>query len=738
MLKFITPELETRFNEVQRNVGNYQSYVDDVIFPAIKQGNWNELEDLVVIRGVDGEEIKFSDDEWPLYFIKGVDLSQGARTLYFKYLENSRDNSRGLGKKLERNICNQIKCAALCLLLKGKVRNAKSIYDYITKLVRLAQIMLDKGYNDFGNVSTDLLVEWAQEYSEFQQGNFLTAANVLLRHSRDLPYSANFDSLTPKLLAVNSHEGEQFYVVPPRIYTSLLEQYTAEINALVPCLPEIEKAISDMVAFEQRFIDNHFKKIRAGKATISDVLLAGLQRDGDLKRMESLAKKIESAFSEAGIEINDHEKDERWLPLMIEFSPPFRHASGYFKYWVKEPFVIGEQSFTTIGSLKKYLRDIDAKCKCVCLMLSGMRTDELHSICPVKGIQEKTINGQIIYLFCTRQSKVTEGTQTKNDVFVTTKNGHNAYKLLDTIHTPFRKKFKSNNYNNMFASLSETYFPFAIGKSSWTSSLRRFLNSPRNGVDLLLSKEDLGYLNLSDPNQSKYKAACRFSITHHQFRRSFAYYVIGFELMSFPQLKQQLTHLSSAMTRWYANNASSFQKLHNEISVERTRQQSEVFARIHQRLANNERVAGGKGKVLKAIAGDGKNYFEKAEEKRKLSPRYWERLINDDKVHLHAIAPAMYCTNSGCSMRMKIELAECIDCEFDIIENAMYAEGIRMNSMKELLFLDETGELNNNAISMYAMKIRSAEKIMADLDYDFEPFQFPQSVLDAQIGVINI
>ncbi|MBF4286427.1 site-specific integrase, partial [Vibrio anguillarum] len=74
-------------------------------------------------------------------------------------------------------------------------------------------------------------------------------------------------------------------------------------------------------------------------------------------------------------------------------------------------------------------------------------------------------------------------------------------------------------------------------------------------------------------------------------------------LCSFPQLKQQFSHVSMAMTRHYAKNASKFQKLRkkkqnlaNAIDEERIDQKARIYLNIYQKLANKERVAGGKGK----------------------------------------------------------------------------------------------------------------------------------------------
>ncbi|NMS52364.1 site-specific integrase, partial [Vibrio parahaemolyticus] len=66
--------------------------------------------------------------------------------------------------------------------------------------------------------------------------------------------------------------------------------------------------------------------------------------------------------------------------------------------------------------------------------------------------------------------------------------------------------------------------------------------------EIALTNEDIVDLKTSDPNLS-FELGKDYEFSGHQLRRSFAYYLIGFELCSFPQLKQQFSHVSMAMTR---------------------------------------------------------------------------------------------------------------------------------------------------------------------------------------------
>ena len=124
--------------------------------------------------------------------------------------------------------------------------------------------------------------------------------------------------------------------------------------------------------------------------------------------------------------------------------------------------------------------------------------------------------------------------------------------------------------------------------------------------------------------------------------------------------------------------------------------------------------------------------------KRLLTVEYWKERIRTQKDHLHAIAPGMYCTNNACEMRIAIDLTECVSCEFDYIENVVYAESARMNAMIELNMLIEQHDLNASSASLNYMKIKAAERIMNDLEFDYEPYQFTKDIEDMVILVNEV
>jgi hypothetical protein len=191
-----------------------------------------------------------------------------------------------------------------------------------------------------------------------------------------------------------------------------------------------------------------------------------------------------------------------------------------------------------------------------------------------------------------------------------------------------------------------------------------------------------------------------------------------------------------AMTRYYAKNASKFQRIREKkqnlahaIDEERVEQKAQVYLGIYNKLANNERVAGGKGKEFaKSMMKTERNMFRDKVDNDMLSLSYWKKQILDQKRHIHAVAPGVYCTSTGCSLRTQVNLLNCVDCKNDFIVDAVFAEAKRKEAEIHMLWDIEHDELTPQSASEAYIKITAAERIMNDLDVSYEPVTLPQEV----------
>lgn len=738
MLFFQDSQDQDLILRAMRSVLDKEDYFQQILFPALLRGDWDELEKMVVYQDKK-KIIYFKDDIW--LFSETDYKGKNVANLYFNIEENQGNNIIGF-RYATRNLINEIKCVAIAhIWFSAKQIELDTIKNKINHLKNDVNQLIKREIISFSDLNSELLEVLVEDGClDLTKKNVFRGLNSLCDIKGLLPFKVNFSSLTHKMFKKRPNDEEGKVVIPPRIYFSALTTYSQLIVKAYAIRDEIEQAVEKQISYFNNGLEKKLLKIRNG---------ANYKPP---KKLKMSWGRFTQKLAQVGVALHDKGEDPRWMQIFIDLKTRIRISSTVYS---KFKVCINNVSYSW-SEFNRFLIDLNSKSQWLCLALSGMRIDELHKISPVYGAQKKFFdkNGveietdtdtdtdtdtgkEVIYFLSTRQSKITLNSQTKDETFVTTEVGYKAFHVLNAIHTPLRNRFKAINSHRMFANFSEYLFCKPVSKYGITRSLIKNFNA--ENFDFVLTTDDMGYLQASDPNQTTFKKGDRFHFTPHQTRRSLAYYLIGYELCSFPALKHQLKHLSLAMTRWYARNAYSFEKLYNEIQKERIWQQAELFARIYQKLANGERVAGGKGQAMIAeISREGESYFEDGVNKRKLSKEYWIDMLSNGKAHLHAIAPGMYCTNTQCSMRIKIDLSECVDCEFDFIENAVYAEGSRMDAMRNIEFLKETNELNSSAATKYFMQIKAAEAIMEDLGFKHDKYVFDADVLSLVISTSEV
>ncbi|HIF9347000.1 TPA: integrase [Photobacterium damselae] len=709
MLLFENAQDLTIFRDTQNAVvtrnGIDGCYLYDVLLPAIQQGDWDILSRMIVYQD-ESIVIRFNDDRWR--FLESNIKAKSIVNINFYIDDRAADNVVRI-KENKRNIINQIKCVALVMMYFSRQKiTLKSICCYINELRGIfAKKMIESGFVGFEDLTIDTIEELKRDGLNLATSVAFRGLNKVRGISGYLPFDINYPKLGHSLFHVVKVESEQKTVIPLRIYCELINKFSELITEAYKYRDDIENEVKRSIEDYRCNIDTRLTNLRCGKGKL-------------YKQEVQSSKSIERFLIELeknGVPFVDNNKNSKWDSIYKRIKPNFYSSALSSHYYT---FLGNKYQW---GEVEPYLIKLTGMAGWLCMAFSGMRIDELYSMHPDFGAQ--TIDN--IKVLTTVQSKITGSSQTKDDVFVTNDIGHKAFAVLDSIHRPYRKYFDESENTRLFAILVSRRYPKSLSKTSLGICISKVVNQ-NPGIDLTLSSSDFDYLNASEKKHN-YSIGDIYHFSPHQCRRSLAYYLIGYELCSFPALKQQLGHFSMAMTRWYARNATSYRKFWKEIQNEKMLQQAEVYARIFKRMANGERVAGGKGKqYLEVIAKSGKSYFEQGINKQFLSAEYWKEMLMNKKEHLHAIAPGMYCTNSSCSMRIKIDLTECVSCEFDYIENVAYAESSRMDAMRDLGFMIEMNDLNSSSATRCYMQIKAAERIMTDLDFDFEPYLFTKEV----------
>ncbi|EJG1563513.1 site-specific integrase [Vibrio parahaemolyticus] len=731
MIKLSDLEHQNKLLKAQQNVGVHANYLIDVLKPAIERGDWDELEALDIGFTVTGESLgKIADDEaWRnlQYHIE----PQAKRALT---LDLTND-----GRVIERNLKNELRVLILKMMwLSPHDHSFGTLYEALNGLKKVINPLLNEGLNTLSALDFDRLETWVLTNFtdiDFERDRIYIALNRLYLEAKGLPFEVNLNKkLNASNFGLTLKEAKQYTVIPQRLYYMGLQKSEELINRAYALRHELEQLADYITTYFEKAYVGYAKYLVSGDAR---------KKNGGIKwclaKSNKESKKRIISFQQAFTAIHSPNEEET-LTLALLHKPEIqtRHLD---KFHTERQLTIGQWAITGLKEAQSLFIMLNGGCLWGVMARTGMRSDEMYNLNTAQGCTKDIIDRQNIYVIHANLSKTAKGSQSMQDEFVTTEIGMKAYEVLQALHTPLRKRHPSSQ--SFFHKIKEDFSEISK-KVIGTHSIAWFKEAM--GDELALTNEDLIDLKVSDPNLS-FELGNNYEFTPHQLRRSFSYYLIGYELCNFPQLKQQFSHMSVAMTRHYAKNASKFQKIRkknktlaNEIDNERINQKARVYLSIYEKLANKERVAGGKGKEFaKSMTKTDRNLFTDKVDNDMLSLNFWKKQIRNKKRHLHAVAPGIYCTSTTCGLRTLVNLIECVDCKNDYIVDAVFAEAKRKEAEIHMLYDIESNELTSQTASESYIKIQAAERIMSDLGIDYEPVVFPNEVRDLLIpfGVVS-
>lgn len=721
MIKITDLNRLKKIKSAQQNIGTHTNYLTDILKPAIKKGNWDVFEELDIGFDENGQSLgKIKDnDAWKNLQPFFTPTATKASTLNF-----SLD-----GKVIERNIQNELKALILKMLWVSPVEHSfDSLCQTLVVLKKFAKPLLGDGLNSLSYVDVDRITSWIQREVidiDFRREKNYAPINKLFTEGRGLPFTVGFKGvINPQTLGLTPYPALQYPVIPQRLFYQALDESENLINYLYDNLNLVEELANFLVDFEDNIYNGYAKYLHLSLSVRSVGKEVWRLDDGNQK---SKNNKFKSEFKSL------ESPSEAEILQLLKDTQPKVHSSFYEHCYPGSTFTLGSITVTTPTQAQALLKELSGGCLWGLMARSGMRTDEAYHLHTVNGCVAEVISGQVIYLLNTSLSKTVKGMQAKQDEFVTTEIGKKAFEVLNTIHNPLRNKHTSSNA--FFHKFKEG---FGVIRKKSISRHAQFWFNKTLSTELELTEYDIKDLRISDPNHG-FELGQKFHFSCHQLRRSFAYYLIGYELLSFPQLKQQYGHLSLAMTRHYARYASKFQKirkrnstskdLHNIVYRERIKQKSQLYLKIYNKFANKERVAGGKGKdFTKRVLELGHVAFQDKTQNDMLTIEYWENVLKKGHRHIHVVAPGLYCTSRNCSLRTQVNLIECVDCKNDYIVDTVYAEAMRKEAEIFMYYDIEHGELTPQSAAESYIKITAAERIMSDLGIDYEPVSIPQEV----------
>ncbi|MGK0270656.1 MAG: hypothetical protein ACI88H_001303 [Cocleimonas sp.] len=712
-------------NVIKAQQVNGQDYIQDVLQPAIKLGDWDELEELDVGYFSNGESFGLiCENIWPVkdWFVPDDAIID--RVLDLNFTDG--------GRIFVRNIANELKSLMLSMLwLPNKRKHSlKTCYDTLTVLRKVANALIKDGQDSFSALTTERIADWITRGDteiNFLKPGFYAAVNKLIVEKVRLSFTLSIAHISETNFNLQLDDNIQAPVMPPRIYNAALTYCEQKINDAYARRDDLANLATKL----SHIYDNYYE-------LYADVVFKN--GAGDLKY---LTKSESTTLFKTEYDRQPNLTNAELVTLLKQMTPTIQLGHVFN---AKRANLTFDGKSISLPKARSILSGYLYPSQYTTLTLSGMRIDELHRLHTVQAIETVKIQGQTIHAIRTDTSKITGDTQVKQDEFVTTDLGKRAIEVADCIMKPIRNcaiKEHSNYFFHTYGTLSS--FAEPCTKHNLSSVLVAWFSVTFDD-ELMLNGEDMKYLAVSDPAQIKHELGEKWVWSPHQCRRSLAYYLIGYELLGFPQLKQQFSHFSLAMTRYYARNASRFNRwlksttsMPQEIQSERIRQQAEIYLSIYQKMANNDRIGG--GRAVEEYKTMSRNDFSDVTERDMLTIEYWENQLLKNKRHLHAVAPGIYCTNTKCSMRIAVSLIDCVDCPNDFVVDAVFAEAKRKEAEVNMYYDIANDELTaSNAAAAYKA-IFAAERIMKDLSVDFEPVKFPIEVVDLlklQINIVKI
>lgn len=521
MIKLSDLAHQNKLLKAQENVGTHANFLMDVLKPAIARGDWDELESLEIGFTVTGESLgKIGHDEaWRNLQPYFESRAKGTTTIDFT-LD---------GEVIERNLKNQLKTLLLKMMwLSPHNYSFITLWSTLNSLKKVVIPLLNEGYNTLSALDFDRLETWALTSLtdiDFERELIYNGLNRLYTEARGLPFEVNLNKkLNASDFGLAIKEAQQYTVIPQRLYYLGLQKSEALISQAYALRDELESLAEYIATCSDKVYEGYAKYLVSDEARFKNG-----NTQWYLAKTSNGNKQRTLAFQQAFTTL--HSPSEEETLALIRLHKPEIKNDHIDQFHIERKLTIGQWIITNLREAQSLFKKINGGCLWGLMARTGMRADEMYDLHTVQGCTTEIIERQKIHVIHSNLSKTAKGSQSKQDEFVTTEIGMKAYEVLQTLHTPLRKLHSDSQsfFHKTIEDRGEiTKKHLGVHSQAW------FENAM--GEELALTNEDIIDLKTSDPNLS-FEVGDDYEFSGHQLRRSFAYYLIGYELCNFPQLK---------------------------------------------------------------------------------------------------------------------------------------------------------------------------------------------------------
>ncbi|ODZ97075.1 hypothetical protein BBM52_22560 [Vibrio parahaemolyticus] len=371
------------------------------------------------------------------------------------------------------------------------------------------------------------------------------------------------------------------------------------------------------------------------------------------------------------------------------------------------------------SDFQRYLGQLIVSSYIVCGGFSGMRDSELDKL-TADSYYNDTFDGRDYHMLQSHTFKLGE----KRETWVTAASSKTAIELMSKLTERWRQEaeYPDDKYTNTLwiSQTARSKAPVLITK--WPERLQRFCQH----FGFLVTKEDYQECLESNPHslervKKTVSVGKPWPMTTHQFRRTLAFYCIKNRLGTLVALKQQFKHLYLAMTEWYTNGGKlaklrdlkvdeKMQKALDEVNAETTA--NKIFKQWH----SDEMLSGTHGKAIMKMRGDVPTIYSS-----------WDviyKAVKDGKLTLHGSMHSYCKSGYDCDMDGVVTPQFCVDCgSGSSIIDEQQAKWWQKKHRSLVAYIESGEEISVSEHSHYITQVRAAEKVMADFDMPFTPFE---------------
>ncbi|HAS6213211.1 TPA: integrase, partial [Vibrio vulnificus] len=145
--------------DAMRSIGGQKDYLQQVLFPALLRGNWEELDKMVVYQD-ERKTILFGEDAWML--AQSAYKGKNKPNIYFN-IKLEQDNNVIVLRQNERHLVNQVKCVAVAdMWFSGQHIELSSLKSKIDRLRNCIVKLFNRGITSFEELNQkhlEILVE---------------------------------------------------------------------------------------------------------------------------------------------------------------------------------------------------------------------------------------------------------------------------------------------------------------------------------------------------------------------------------------------------------------------------------------------------------------------------------------------------------------------------------------------------------------------------------------------------